>query len=67
MTGELIRENAEITLSMPASDHRRPAWDGELAEKTGFASWGADETLGRRILRENDMSDAPMFLFWAEK
>lgn len=67
MTTELMRENAEITLSVPASRHHRPAWDMELAEKIGFSSYGADETLGKRILQENDMSDAPMFLFWARK
>ena len=67
MTEELMQENAKITLSMPASEHRRPGWDEALAEKIGFSAWGSDETLGRRILRENDMSDAPMFLFWARK
>ena len=67
MTQELMQENARITLSVPASAHHRPAWDEALAEKIGFSSWGSDETLGKRILRENDMSDAPMFLFWAKK
>lgn len=67
MTNELMQENAKITLSMPASEHHRPQWDEALAEKIGFSSWGSDETLGKRILRENDMSDAPMFLFWARK
>ena len=67
ITPELSRENAEITLAMPASLHERPAWDKELAERIGFASWGADETAGLRILKENDLSDAPMFLFWAKK
>ena len=67
VTPELSRENAEITLSMPAADHERPAWDGELAEKTGFAAWEADLTAGARILRERDLSDAPLFLFAAVK
>ncbi len=67
MTQELMQENAEITLSVPASEHQRPTWDEALAEKIGFSSWGSDKTLGKRILRENDMSDAPMFLFWARK
>lgn len=67
MTQELMLENAEITLSVPASTHHRPDWDRELAERIGYTSWGADETIGRRILLENDMSDAPMFLFWAVK
>ena len=67
MTQELMQENAEITLSMPASEHRRPKWDEALAERIGFSAWGSDETLGKRVLQENDMSDAPMFLFWARK
>lgn len=67
MTQELMAENARITLSMPASEHRRPQWDEALAEKIGFSSWGSDEALGKRVLQENDMSDAPMFLFWAKK
>lgn len=67
MTTKLMQENAKITLSVPASLHHRPGWDMELAEKIGFTSYGVDETLGKRILQENDMSDAPMFLFWARK
>ena len=67
ITPALSRENAEITLAMPAAAHHRPAWDGELAGKIGFATWGADETAGRRILRERDLNDAPLFLFWARK
>lgn len=67
MTQDLMMENARITLSMPASDHRRPKWDEALAEKIGFSSWGSDETLGKRVLQDNDMSDAPMFLFRAKK
>lgn len=67
MTNELMQENAKITLSMPASEHHRPQWDEALAKEIGFSSWGSDEALGKRVLRENDMSDAPMFLFWARK
>ena len=67
ITPKLTHENAEITLSMPAADHKRPDWDKELAEKIGFASWGADRSAGRRILREKDLEDAPLFLFWAKK
>ena len=67
ITPQLSRENAEITLSMPAARHPRPEWDAVIAEKTGFSSCGADETAGKRILRENDLDDAPLFLFWAEK
>ena len=67
VTPELARENAEITLAMPAGVHERPRWDGELAREIGFSSWGAREDAGSRILRERDLSDAPLFLFWAVK
>ncbi len=67
ITAALSEENAEITLSMPASAHARPAWDIELAKAAGFASVGADETAGARILREKNLSDAPLFLLWAVK
>ncbi len=67
ITPKLTQENAEITLSMPAAAHKRPDWDMELAEKAGFTSWGADRSAGQRILREKDLEDAPLFLFWAKK
>jgi len=67
VTPALTRENAEITLAMPAGRHRRPQWDAELAERAGFTVWGADEGAGARILRENDLGDAPLFLFWARR
>ena len=38
VTPELARENAEITLAMPAGGHERPRWDGELARRIGFSS-----------------------------
>ncbi|MBP5609366.1 MAG: class I SAM-dependent methyltransferase [Lachnospiraceae bacterium] len=67
MTQELMKENERITLSMPASEHHRPKWDLELAEQIGFSEYGADETAGKEILQHNDLSDAPMFLFFARK
>ena len=67
VTPELARENAEITLSMPASRHRRPEWDLLLLEKAGFSDFGVDESVGVRILRENDLADAPLFLLWAKR
>ena len=67
MTSQLSRENAEITLSMPAAAHPRPEWDRELCEKIGFVSCVADLSVGQRILREHDLADAPMFLFCAGK
>ena len=67
MTAELARENEAITLSMPAAGHPRPGWDLELLEKAGFSSCGADPTAGARILRERDLSDAPLFRITARK
>jgi ubiquinone/menaquinone biosynthesis C-methylase UbiE len=67
ITPALARENEEITFAMPASQHHRPAWDKEIAERVGFSSFDADESAGVRILREVDLSDAPLFLFWAKK
>ena len=67
ITPALSRENAEITLSVPASRHARPAWDAELAAAAGFSRVGADERAGARILRDKDLADAPLFLLWAVK
>ncbi len=67
VTPELARENAEITLAMPAGAHERPRWDLELVGRLGFSSCGAREDAGRRILGERDLSDAPLFLLWAVK
>lgn len=67
ITPELSKENAEITLQMPAAAHDRPAWDLELAERIGFVQTGADPDAGRRILQEHDLSDAPLFLLYAVK
>ena len=67
ITPALAAENAEITLAMPASRHSRPAWDLELLAAAGFSDRDADETAGKRILRERDLSDAPLFLLHARK
>lgn len=67
LTPELSRENAEITLSMPAGSVFRPVWDLSLLQAAGFSAFGADLTAGKRILRDKDLSDAPMFLVWAGK
>ena len=67
ITEALSRENAEITLSMPAGYHHRPIWDLLLLERAGFTSFGTDLSAGRRILRERDLSDAPLFLIRARK
>ena len=67
MTQTLKRENAEITLAMPASAHARPAWDLELLRRAGYADCAADVSAGARILMERDLADAPMFLIHAVK
>ena len=67
MTPDLSRMNAEITLSMPASRHRRPDWDLELMQGAGFSSCGVDRTAGRRILEEHDLPESPLFLVWGRK
>ena len=66
MTPELARENAEITLSMPISGKPRPAWDQELLLRCGFSSCELDCEAGKRVLREYDLEDAPMFLLAAQ-
>jgi ubiquinone/menaquinone biosynthesis C-methylase UbiE len=67
ITPELSRMNAEITLAMPASRHRRPDWDLELMAAAGFAERGADLTVGKRILEDRDLPESPLFLVWGRK
>lgn len=64
ITPALEKENAAITLSMPASEHLRPQWDIQQLRQIGFSSVGQDAAVGIRILREHDLDDAPMFLVW---
>lgn len=65
VTPELERENADITLSMPISRKQRPEWDRELLLRCGYAACEYDREVGRRVLREHDLEDAPMFLLAA--
>lgn len=67
MTPELEEKNARITLSMPMSQRLRPEWDAALLKALGCSDCGFDKTIGARILRENDLADAPMFLIRARK
>jgi len=67
ITPTLAAENARITFAMPASRHRRPEWDLELLQAAGFFDCGADPSAGARILRQQDLSDAPLFLLWGRK
>lgn len=62
ITQELEQENAEITLSMPASRISRPTWDLEILRGIGFRDVKVDAAAGKRILGPRDLADAPMFL-----
>lgn len=65
ITPELEQENAVITLSMPISDKIRPHWDMALLHRCGFADCVCDPEVGRRVLGNLDLSDAPLFLIAA--
>lgn len=67
VTPELEKESDDITLSMPCSVHHRPDWDLGLMKKIGFSESGSDVSLGKRVLQEHDLEDAPLFLVWGRK
>ena len=67
ITPELESENARITLGMPMSARRRPDWDVAFLRSLGAEKCESDETAGKRILLQNDLADAPMFLIKAIK
>lgn len=62
ITKELEKENAEITLAMPASMLKRPEWDINILKKLHFRLIKLDVKVGQRILKKHDLSDASMFL-----
>ena len=67
MTDRLERENAEITLMMPLTLQDRPSWDIGCLTSLGVCDCGFDRAVGRRILGDRDLADAPMFLVWGIK
>lgn len=67
ITSDLEKENNDITLSMPCSLHHRPDWDLKLIKEAGFSEYSTDENLGKKVLREHDLDDAPLFLIHAKK
>lgn len=67
MTGDLMRENAAITLAMEISREDRPRWDARVLEKIGFRSCRVDLQVGKRVLGELDLTTAPMFGICAMK
>lgn len=67
VTEELEKENMAITLSMPISREHRPMWDWAVLKELGFSAVDCDTGLGKRVLRELDVSVSPMFLVQAVK
>lgn len=67
ITPELESENARITLGMPMSARLRPDWDVEYLRSLGAQDCAGDKSAGARILMQNDLDDAPMFLIKAIK
>ena len=66
MTEALVEENNAITLAMDLGQ-KRPAWDEKILRKIGFTVCRTDLTLGRRVLGEADLVNAPMFGILAQK
>lgn len=67
MTKELDKENTELTLMMPAGSNSRPSWDMMLMHRAGFESVDCDTQVGKMILLEHDLPDAPMFRLYGRK
>ena len=67
VTEKMAKENADITLSMDIIREVRPAWDQEVLEKIGFQSCQVDLETGLRVLKELDLTTAPMFGICARK
>lgn len=66
MTQALVEENNAITLAMDVGQNR-PAWDEKILRKIGFTACQTDLTLGRRVLGDADLVNAPMFGILAQK
>lgn len=67
ITSDLQKENDDITLSMPCSIHHRPDWDIKLIKEIGFSEYSTDLNLGKKVLKDHDLTDAPLFLIKAQK
>lgn len=61
MTGDLVKENAAITLAMDISRQNRPQWDVQVLQEAGFRECRIDPLVGKRVLGNLDLTDAPMF------
>lgn len=66
MTRDLVEENNAITLAMDVGQ-KRPDWDAAVLQKIGFTACRTDLTLGRRVLGDADLVNAPMFGILAQK
>lgn len=67
VTPELEQENARITLAMAAANLPRPHWDLEILAGLGFREVSCRQNVGKQILKERDLEDAPMFMVYARK
>ena len=66
MTEALVAENNAITLAMDVGK-ARPEWDVSVLQRLGFADCRTDLAVGRRVLGEADLVNAPMFGIFAKK
>lgn len=66
MTEALVAENNAITLAMDVGQ-ARPEWDVSVLQRLGFADCWTDLAVGRRVLGEADLVNAPMFGIYARK
>lgn len=66
MTAQLQQENDAITLAMDIGQPR-PQWDEQLLKALGFRFCQTDLTVGKRVLQQADLANAPMFGIFAIK
>lgn len=66
MTAQMQQENDAITLAMDIGQPR-PQWDEQLLKALGFRFCQTDLTVGKRVLQQADLDNAPMFGIFAIK
>jgi arsenite methyltransferase len=52
---------------MDIGKHERPAYDVHILEKMGYKNCIIDPAFGKRVLKEKDLKEAPMFMIMAGK
>lgn len=67
MTKELELKNAYIAKSMDIGKHMRPAYDVHIMDEIGFKNCIIDINMGKKILKEKDIEEAPLFMIKAGK